>query len=119
MLERDYDRKITVLKKGHCSTARIGIHRLDGTMETGALSSDWLGSVYAAAEVLGNITDPLDEAIIRPAWTYMTDNYSKFTIAFWFSMAFHEVGGISKCTKSKSRITVPMTRLANIILCIL
>ena len=56
-------------------------------------SSDWLSSVYATAETLGNITNPLDEAILGPAWTYMTDNYSKFTIAFWFSIALHEVGG--------------------------
>ena len=62
----------------------------DGTMEP---SSGWLGSVYATAEALGNITDPIDEAFLGPAWTYLTENYSKFTIAFWFSIVLHEVSG--------------------------
>lgn len=60
-------------------------------MEALSLSPEWLDSVYATAGQLGNITDPLDRAILEPAWTYMTDNYSKFTIAFWFSIVLHEV----------------------------
>lgn len=60
-------------------------------MEALSVSPEWLDSVYTTAGRLGNITDPLDKAVLEPVWTYMTANYSKFTIAFWFSIVLHEV----------------------------
>ena len=32
------------------------------------------------------------EPYFASAWNYMTDNYSRFTIAMWFSVVLHEVG---------------------------
>lgn len=34
----------------------------------------------------GYLINPLEVC-----WTYMTDNYSEFTIATWFSVVLHEV----------------------------
>lgn len=44
---------------------------------------------HSAAEELamaGYLINPLEVG-----WTYMTDNYSDFTIATWFSIVLHEV----------------------------
>lgn len=44
---------------------------------------------HSAAEELtmaGYLINPLEVG-----WTYMTDNYSHFTIATWFSVVLHEV----------------------------
>ena len=32
------------------------------------------------------------EPYFASAWNYMTDNYSRFTIAMWISVVLHEVG---------------------------
>lgn len=32
------------------------------------------------------------EPYFASAWNYMTDNYTRFTIAMWFSLVLHEVG---------------------------
>lgn len=49
-----------------------------------------LGAVYKAASIVGNTTVPF-EGYIASGWTHMTDNYSKFTIATFFSAILHEV----------------------------
>lgn len=49
-----------------------------------------IGAVYKAASVVGNTSVPF-EGYIASGWEYMTDNYSKFTIATWFSIILHEV----------------------------
>lgn len=54
----------------------------------------WKDHIYNTIEVVGNITNPLDDFLLAPAWTYMTNNFSKFTISFWFSIIWHEVGEI-------------------------
>ena len=44
---------------------------------------------HSATEELamaGYLINPLEVC-----WTYMTDNYSEFTIATWFSVVLHEV----------------------------
>ena len=50
-----------------------------------------MDSIYGTVEMVGNITNPLDDYVLEPAWRYMIANYSKFTIAFWFSVIVHEV----------------------------
>lgn len=53
-------------------------------------SSYLMGTMYKAAYVLGNTSLPF-EGYMASGWGYMTDNYSKFTIATWFSIILHEV----------------------------
>lgn len=50
-----------------------------------------MGAVYKAASALGNTSVPF-EGYMASGWTYMTENYSKFTIACIFSVILHEVG---------------------------
>lgn len=49
-------------------------------------------TIYEAAEQLA-ATFPANpaEPYFAAAWMYMVDNYSKFTIANWFSILWHEV----------------------------
>ena len=54
-------------------------------------ASPMIDSIYNTVEIVGNITNPLDNYVLEPAWRHMTANYSKFTIAFWFSVIVHEV----------------------------
>lgn len=49
-------------------------------------------ALYNTIDAIGNVTNPLDDFFLEPAWKYMTDNYSKFTISFWISILVHEVG---------------------------
>ena len=46
----------------------------------------FLMSAHRAAEVVGNFSNPLEVS-----WTYMTDNFSQFSIMTWISFVFHEV----------------------------
>ena len=49
-----------------------------------------MGSVYKVASAIGNTSVPF-EGYVSSSWTYMTDNYSKLTIATLFSVILHEV----------------------------
>lgn len=56
-----------------------------------SVDSDFLmQTLYKTASVVGNSSVPF-EGYIASGWNYMTDNYSKFTIAMWFSVIYHEV----------------------------
>ncbi len=56
-----------------------------------SVDSDYLVvAVYQAASVVGNTSVPF-ESFIASKWQYMTDNYSKLTIATVFSVILHEV----------------------------
>ena len=45
-------------------------------------------------KMVDNLTNPVSDLFLEPAWKYMTDNYSKFTISFWVSVLIHEVGDV-------------------------
>ena len=49
-----------------------------------------VGTVYKVASAVGNSSIPF-EGYVASGWNYMTDHYSKFTIATWFSIILHEV----------------------------
>ena len=55
------------------------------------LESSSRSAFYNTMEVIGNVTNPLDDLFLEPAWKYMTTNYSRFTISFWISVLVHEV----------------------------
>ena len=56
-----------------------------------SVEADFLmGAVYKAASAVGNSSVPF-EGYVASGWNYMTDNYSKFTIATVFSGILHEV----------------------------
>ena len=54
----------------------------------------FLMSAHRAAEVVGNFSNPLEVS-----WTYMTDNFSQFTILTWISFALHEVQTPLNCVR--------------------
>ena len=47
-------------------------------------------SVGKVALAVGYLNISL-EGYVASGWNYMTDHYSKFTIATWFSIILHEV----------------------------
>lgn len=56
-----------------------------------SLNSVFGSALYDTVGLVGNITNPLDDYLLEPSWKYMTTNYSRFTISFWFSVIIHEV----------------------------
>ena len=56
-----------------------------------SLNSVFGSALYDTVGLVGNITNPLDDYLLEPSWKYMTNNYSRFTISFWFSIIIHEV----------------------------
>jgi len=64
-----------------------------------SVHTDYLvGTVYKAASVVGNTTVPF-EPHIASGWEYMTNNYSKFTVATLFSIILHEVSASTDGSK--------------------
>ena len=61
-------------------------------------------TIYEAAEQLA-ATFPANpaEPYFAAAWMYMVDNYSKFTIANWFSILWHEVSTGASHTSARRR----------------
>ena len=54
-----------------------------------------MGIVYGAASAVANSSVPFENHIAS-GWTYMTDNYSEFTIATLFSVILHEVNEVKQ-----------------------
>jgi methylsterol monooxygenase len=59
--------------------------------------NSWMESVHGSVEAIENISNPLNSLLMEPAWNYMTDNFSEFTITFWFSILMHEVIYVGLC----------------------
>ena len=71
------------------------------------LPSPLIDSIYDTVEIVGNITNPLDDYVLEPAWRYMIANYSKFTIAFWFSVIVHEVSQkVQVCARASRSLII-------------
>ena len=49
------------------------------------------GSLSALLQTVANASHNPIEPYVASGWTYMTDNYSRFTIAVWISLILHEV----------------------------
>ena len=58
--------------------------------------------MHVLLQTVGNASNPL-EPYFASVWNYMTDNYSRFTIAMWISVALHEV---RTCRAGSLRYTV-------------
>lgn len=74
-------------------------------------------TIYEAAEQLA-ATFPANpaEPYFAAAWMYMVDNYSKFTIANWFSILWHEVRtGAHTSARRRVRVRVGTGRSVLII----
>ena len=56
---------------------------------SGDLSS--AGSLSALLQTVANTSYNPVEPYVASGWNYMTENYSRFTIAVWISLILHEV----------------------------
>ena len=61
--------------------------------------------VYNVVSVVGNSSVPFDH-YIASGWEYMTNNYSRFTIATCFSALLHEVCTIETYVVYDNQLTI-------------